>query len=51
MCGSKPQSGDFHLFEMLDQHMDIARHVGASDIFEGHPKLKALYDAFKAEKK
>lgn len=51
MCGSTPQSGDFHVFEMLDQHNDIAKHVGAADIFEGCPKLKALYDAFKAEKK
>jgi glutathione S-transferase len=51
MNGKAPQSGDFHIFEMLDQHKDIAASVGGADIFEGCPKLKALYDAFKADAK
>merc|ERR1712078_785353 len=51
MCGSTPQSGDFHVFEMLDQHADIAKSVGAPDIFEDCPKLKALHAALKADAK
>lgn len=54
MCGSAPRSGDFHVFEMLDQHIDIAAKVDAPDIFtvgEGFPKLKALHAAFKDDPK
>jgi glutathione S-transferase len=47
MCGDKPQSGDFHVFEMLDQHQSICARVGAADIFESRPKLKALHEAMK----
>jgi glutathione S-transferase len=51
MCGAAPQSGDFHLFEMLDQHQIIAAKVGASDPLEGYPKLTALHAALKASPK
>merc|ERR1712217_603357 len=49
MCGASPQSGDFHVFEMIDQHMDIAKSVGAASPVTDCPKLNALYAAFKAD--
>jgi glutathione S-transferase len=49
MCGAKPQSGDFHVFEMLDQHQSICAKVGEPDIMEQFPKLKALHAAMKAD--
>lgn len=51
MCGKEPQSGDFHVFEMIDQHKDVAKSVGEADPVAGFPKLQALYDAFKADAK
>lgn len=48
MCGDSPQSGDFHLFEMLDQHSVICEKLGEPDIVEGFPKLKKLAAAMKA---
>jgi len=49
MCGEVPQSGDFHVFEMLDQHKAIAESIGAPDLMETHPKLKALHDKMKMD--
>lgn len=46
MCGAAPQSGDFALFEMIDQHISIAASVGA-DVMAECPKLKALHKAMK----
>jgi len=51
MCGESPQSGDFHLFEMLDQHHILATKLQLPDPLEGCPKLKALHGAFKADLK
>merc|ERR1711924_42025 len=48
MCGAAPQSGDFHVFEMIDQHKDIAVKVGMADPVDACPKLQALHAAFKA---
>merc|ERR1711924_88616 len=52
MCGDAPQSGDFHVFEMLDQHFSICEMTegcaGGIDA-AAFPKLKALYDAMKAD--
>jgi len=48
MCGGAPQSGDFALFEMLDQHLSIAASVGAADILADFPKLKALHASLRA---
>merc|ERR1711988_443991 len=31
MCGAAPQSGDFALFEMLDQHSIVAAALGMED--------------------
>jgi len=49
MCGAAPQSGDFALFEMLDQHKSIGESVGKPDILDQFPKLKALHAAMKGE--
>jgi len=51
MCGNSPQSADFHVFEMLDQHIDIAAKVGAANPLEGYPKLQKLHASFKASSK
>jgi len=48
MCGDEPQSGDFHLWEMLDQHKSIAETIGKEPFFDKFPKLAALYAAMKA---
>jgi len=48
MCGGQPQSGDFALFEMLDQHASIARSLGQADLLAAYPKLSALHAAMKA---
>ena len=48
MCGDAPQSGDFALFEMLDQHSIIATSIGETCPLEAFPKLKALHAAMKA---
>ena len=44
MCGDQPHSGDFMLFEMLDQHVSIAKAVGALALAP-FPKLKKLHEA------
>lgn len=49
MCGASPQSGDFHVFEMLDQHQSICKKLGEPDVLESYPKLKALHGAMKAD--
>lgn len=51
MCGAVPHSGDFHVFEMIDQHMDIAKSVGEADPMADCPKLKALHATMKADPK
>jgi len=49
MCGPAPQSGDFHVFEMLDEHVSICKSIGEPNILEGYPKLSALYAAMLAD--
>jgi len=49
MCGTAPESGDFHLFEMMDQHVSIAASLGKANPIEELPKLKALHAAMRAE--
>merc|ERR1711934_596375 len=41
MCGADIQSGDFHVFEMIDQHMSIAAVVGVENYFAEFPALVA----------
>jgi glutathione S-transferase len=48
MCGDAPQSGDFHVFEMLDQHKIICEALGIEDVTAAFPKLTALHAAMKA---
>jgi len=49
MCGQSPQSGDFALFEMLDQHAHIADSLGQATFLDAFPKLKALHTAMKED--
>jgi len=49
MCGDKIQSGDFMLFEMLDQHASIAESVGAGALLDSYPKMKALHAKMKSD--
>ena len=30
MCGATPQSGDFHVFEMFDQHLALSAETGSA---------------------
>merc|ERR1719446_1902390 len=48
MCGDEPQSGDFHVWEMLDQHRMISEAVGKGPLLDKYPKLAAMYEAMKA---
>lgn len=48
MCGESVQSGDFMLFEMLDQHASICSSLGEANILDKFPKLKALHASMKA---
>jgi len=47
MCGDEVQSGDFHLWEMLDQHRMISEAVGKGPLLDKYPKLAAMYEAMK----
>jgi glutathione S-transferase len=49
MCGAAPESGDFFVFEMLDQHLSIAESVGEVGFLDKFPKLKSLHSAMKGE--
>ena len=46
--GDAPTAADFHVWEQLDQHIDLASDVGAASPLEGREKLAAFYAAFKA---
>jgi glutathione synthase/RimK-type ligase-like ATP-grasp enzyme len=48
MCGNKPCTGDFHVFEMLDQHEMMAKDLKMPSPLEKYPGLKAYYDKFKS---
>jgi len=49
MCGPAIQSGDFALFEMLDQHMDMCEQTNTAFDFAKFPKLSALHKAIKED--
>ena len=49
MCGDVIQSGDFHVFEMLDQHRIICESQGHDPILEQFPKLKNLHAKMRAD--
>jgi len=46
--GPKPNTADFHIWEMLDQHKILAERFEKPSIFEDFPKCKAFYDRFRA---
>jgi len=48
MCGAEPQSADFHVWEMLDQHRHIAEAIGKEPLLAKFPKLQGMYEAMKA---
>jgi len=50
-AGSSPTAGDFHLWEMLDQHIIFAKDVGSPSPVESRPKLKEFYERFRALEK
>ena len=50
MCGATMQSGDYHVFEMLDQHVMMCADEGvAFDLAGSYPKLTALHAKVKGE--
>jgi len=49
MCGPTPQSGDFHVWEMVDQHMIMSAEMAIPLDFSAFPKLVALHAALKSE--
>eukprot|EP00747_Dinoflagellata_sp_TGD_P107665 gnl/TRDRNA2_/TRDRNA2_170187_c0_seq1.p1 gnl/TRDRNA2_/TRDRNA2_170187_c0~~gnl/TRDRNA2_/TRDRNA2_170187_c0_seq1.p1 ORF type:complete len:275 (+),score=44.93 gnl/TRDRNA2_/TRDRNA2_170187_c0_seq1:126-950(+) len=50
-AGATPTAGDFHLWEMLDQHEMLAKDKNADSPLKDCPKLKALYEAMKSDAK
>jgi glutathione S-transferase len=49
MCGAAPQSSDFHVFEMFDQHVLMCEQTGVPFDFAQFPKLSALHRAMKSD--
>ena len=49
--GATPTTGDFHLWEMLDQFEMMAADGGAPSPLEQFPKLKNLYVTLRADPK
>lgn len=49
MCGAMPQSGDFHVFEMMDQHIVMAETLKVPFNATVFPKLMTLHATMKAE--
>jgi hypothetical protein len=45
-AANRPTTGDFHLFEMIDQHEEFARAFGQPSIITHYPLLNAFYGRF-----
>jgi len=43
MCGKLMQSADFHVFEMLDQHITMCKEMGVVFDLGAYPKLAGLH--------
>merc|ERR1719409_2270165 len=43
MCGGTMQSGDFHVFEMVDQHVNMCAETGVPFDLKAYPKLSTLH--------
>eukprot|EP00448_Togula_jolla_P018103 CAMPEP_0170590778 /NCGR_PEP_ID=MMETSP0224-20130122/12050_1 /TAXON_ID=285029 /ORGANISM="Togula jolla, Strain CCCM 725" /LENGTH=310 /DNA_ID=CAMNT_0010914595 /DNA_START=46 /DNA_END=979 /DNA_ORIENTATION=+ len=50
-CGSEPCTGDFHVWELIDQLVRLAAERGLPNPLDGKPKLKAMTQAMRAEPK
>lgn len=50
-AGEEPTAGDFHVWEMIDQHEMMTKAQGLPSMLETRPKLKAFYERFKALEK
>lgn len=46
-CGNKPCTGDFHVWEMLDQHEMMAKDLGCPSLLDKYPLMKAYYAKFR----
>jgi len=49
LCGAQIQSADFHMFEMLDQHVAMCEQAGVTFDVSPFPKLRALHGAMRAD--
>lgn len=47
-AGDKPTAADFHVWEQLDQHIQLAEDLGNKSPLEGRERLAKFYAAFKA---
>ena len=47
-AGSSLTAGDFHVFEMIDQHELMCSRAGVSSPLLGFPPLQSFYSRFKA---
>lgn len=50
-AGDTPTAGDFHLFEMVDQHEILARETGNPSPVAAFPLLTKLYSSLKSDPK
>lgn len=50
-AGSEPTAGDFHVWEMIDQHEIMAKAQGLPSLLDSRPKMKAFYERFRALEK
>jgi len=48
ISGEAPESADFHLWEMIDQHIAMCESNGLDNPMAAYPKLSALHAALKA---
>ena len=48
LAGSRPTAGDFHIWEMLDQHELMASSAGLPSPLEAHPTLRAFHARLRA---
>lgn len=48
ISGEAPESADFHLWEMIDQHIQMCESQGLENVVSNFPKLMALHAALRA---
>merc|ERR1740121_53418 len=48
LTGKTPNTADFHLWEMLDQHKIMAERLSKPPILDMFPKCKDFYERFRA---